>query len=253
MKETESNAARQVLCWNRIGKEKWKYTLNLNSRCPKLGTHFESVTHFSSHVAAQWIPLGLILRTTASVRTGWVGKGRCSHNVYRGRLHSRMLWVPPRLVICNPNARCTSSGWHGQVSSHLCDSELAFTVRLARTQSLHFFFFSKWSPKRSSLSRAWWNACGLPWTSFLSHMCRSCSDLANEQAHMWESVLHSETFPDGHVLLGGLPVCSASPWLRKCLGSALFTVGGAGSHQGPPSCGSQSSGDSHRKAPQRKT
>lgn len=141
MKETRLNAARQVLCWNRIGKERWKYTLNLNSRCPKLGTHFESVTHLSSHVAAQWIPLGLILRTTASVRTGWVGKGRCSHNVYRGRLHSRMLWVPPRLVICNPNARCTSSGWHGQVSSHLCDSELAFTVRLARTQSLHFFFF----------------------------------------------------------------------------------------------------------------
>lgn len=149
----------------------------------------------------------------------------------------QMLAVLPQGDMAKSAATCVTLSWLSQSGS------LEHKV----------FIFSKWSPEQSSLSRAWWNACGLPWTSFLSHMCRNCSDLANEQAHMWESVPHSETFPDGHVLLGGLPVCSASPWLRKCLGSALFTVGGAGSHQGPPSCGSQSSGDSHRKAPQRKT
>lgn len=250
MKETGSNVACRVLSWNKI-EERWRCTLNLNSPCPKFGTHFESGTHLSSHVAAQWIPLGLILHTICTHWLGWEG-ALLTQCIQR---QIAQLYVLGASKACDLESKCLLyflrvtwpsqqppvwlwAGFHSQ----------------ARTQSLHFFFFfSKWSPKQSSLSRAWWNACSLPWTSLLSHTCRSFCDLANEQAHMWESVPHSETFPDGHVLLGGLPVCSTSPWLRKSLGSALFTVGGAGSHQGPPSCGSQYSGDSRRKAPWRKT
>lgn len=224
-------------CWvgMKLGRRD-EDTHDFNSWCSKLGTHFES--WYTSPLFSRCSTVDPFRLNSAHhlyALAGSAGKGGCSHNVYRGRLHSRMFWVPSRLVIWDPKCslyflRVTWPSqqppvwlWAGFQSGSDPESSL-------------FLFQNEVQRIALSLGHDGMLAAFLELLFCLTRV--EAAVTLQKKKHTCGKALH--TLKPFQMAMSCWVGClcavlhSSCPWLRKSLRPALFSVGGAGSHQGPP-------------------